>query len=340
MQELEGIEPTEAEAENDRQYFDSYARAEVHRLMLADRVRTEAYRAGIEAVVKPGDVVLDVGTGTGILSFFAAKAGAKKVYAVDSSDILSVTEELVERNGLQDVVECIDGVAEEIELPEKVDVIVSEWMGMFALTEAMFASVVRATERHLKPGGTLIPGGIRMYITPIQEDKLYNEHGLGFWTESLYGFDYTPMIDAEIADLDTNSVEGNQATGLAPKGLLADLDCHTAGIEDYWFDSQVHFEITKAGRMHGFLGHFEAVLAPDVILSTAHDSPMTHWRQSWFPLREREVEVGDELRVHFRAKPDPTGVDMRKPTYFMEGEHVRAGEVIHKFYYCHHGTYE
>ena len=259
---------------------------------------------------------------------------------MDSSDILSVTEELVELNGLQSVVECIDGVAEDIELPEKVDVIVSEWMGMFALTEAMFASVVRATKKHLKPGGVVIPGAIRMYITPIQEDKLYNEHGLGFWTDSLYGFDYTPMIDAEIADLDTNSVEGNQATALAPKGELVNLDCHTAEIEEYWFDSEVHFEIEKSGRMHGFLGHFEAVLAPDVVLSTAHDSPMTHWRQSWFPLREREVEVGDELRVHFRAKPDPTGIDMRKPTYFMEGEHTRGGEVIDKFYYCHHGTYE
>ncbi|MFT7485471.1 MAG: protein arginine N-methyltransferase 1, partial [Candidatus Paceibacteria bacterium] len=329
MQDLDGTDPTAAAdiAENDRQYFDSYAGAEVHRLMLGDRVRTEAYRKGIESVVKPGMVVMDVGTGTGILSFFAAKAGARKVYAVDSSDILSVTEELVEANGLQGVVECIDGVAEEIELPEQVDVIVSEWMGMFALTEAMFASVVHAAKKHLKPGGILIPGGIRMYLTPIQEDKLYCENGLGFWTDSLYGFDYTPMIDAEIADLDTNSVDGANATSLAPKGLLVDLDCHTAEIKEYWFTSEVHFEIEKAGRMHGFLGHFEAVLAPDVVLSTAHDSPMTHWRQSWFPLREREVEVGDELRVRFKAKPDPTGVDPRKPIYFMEGEYMRAGEV-------------
>ena len=338
MRDLEELGARGDEADDD--YFESYSGAEVHRMMLGDRVRTEAYRDALEAVVKPGDHVLDVGAGTGILSLFAARAGAERVYAVDSSEILDAAERIVVENGYADVIGCIDGRAESVELPELVDVLVSEWMGLFALTEAMFASVVRAAKRHLKPGGTLIPGGIRMYITPIQEDKLYNEHGLGFWTESLYGFDYTPMIDAEIADLDTNSVEGNQATGLAPKGLLTDLDCHTAEIEDYWFDSQVHFEVTKSGRMHGFLGHFEAVLAPDVVLSTAHDSPMTHWRQSWFPLREREVEVGDELRVHFRAKPDPTGVDMRKPTYFMEGEHVRAGEVIDKFYYCHHGTYE
>lgn len=324
----------------DTQYFESYAGAEVHRMMLADKTRTEGYGRAIEQLVKPGMTVLDVGAGTGILSFFAARAGASKVYAVDRSDILSVTEELVEVNGFEGVIECLDGVAEDLDLPEKVDVIVSEWMGMFALTEAMFESVCRARDKHLKPGGLMIPGSIKMCVTPIQEDKLYAEHGLGFWKEDLYGFDYTPMINAEIADLDTNSVEGDKAIALGDSVLLADVDAITDPIEAYWFDSHVSVEINKAGRLHGFLGHFEAALSPEVILSTAHDSPMTHWRQSWFPIREREVEVGDQITLHFKARKDPTGIDPRKPTYFMEGEWMRGGDVIDKFFYCHHGTYE
>ena len=324
----------------DSQYFDSYAGAEVHRMMLGDRVRTEAYGRAIAEIVKPGMTVMDVGAGTGILSFFAARAGARKVYAVDRSDILGVTEELVEINGFSSVIECVDGIAEDIELPEKVDVIVSEWMGMFALTEAMFESVIRAQAKHLRPGGTMIPGGIKLCLTPIQEDKLYTESGLGFWTDSLYGFDYTPMINAEIADLDTNSVDGHRASALAKSATLVDIDCQVDPIEKYWFDSHVDFEITKPGRMHGFLGHFEAALSPNVLLSTAHDSPMTHWRQSWFPIREREVEVGDVFSVHFKGRKDPTGVDLRKPTYFMEGEWLRRGDVVDKFFYCHHGTYE
>lgn len=330
-------EPADSE---DTQYFESYAGAEVHRMMLADKVRTEGYGKAIAELVKPGMTVLDVGAGTGILSFFAARAGAKKVYAVDRSDILSVTEELVEANGFDDVIECLDGVAELLDLPEKVDVIVSEWMGMFALTEAMFESVCRARDRHLKPGGLMIPGSIKMCLTPIQEDKLYAEHGLGFWKEDLYGFDYTPMINAEIADLDTNSVEGDKAIALAKSALLTEVDAITDPIEKYWFNSSVDFEITKAGRLHGFLGHFEAALSKNVILSTAHDLPMTHWRQSWFPIREREVEVGDTFCLHFKARKDPTGLDPRKPTYFMEGEWLRRGEAIDKFFYCHHGTYE
>lgn len=330
----------QVEPEGDQQYFESYAGAEVHRMMLADKVRTEAYGRAIEALVEPGMTVLDVGAGTGILSFFAARAGADRVYAVDQSDILSVTEELVEVNGFGGVIECVDGVAEEIELPGKVDLIVSEWMGMFALTEAMFESVCRARDKHLAPGGRMIPGAIRMCLTPIEEPKLYDEHGLGFWKDDLYGFDYTPMVNAEIADLDTNSVEGDKAQALAPAAIVADIDCLRDPMEDYWFEASVDFEITRPGRLHGFLGHFEAVLAPGVVLSTAHDSPMTHWRQSWFPIREREVDAGDVFSLHFKARKDPTGVDPRKPTYFMEGEWRRKGDVVDKFFYCHHGTYE
>ena len=186
----------------------------------------------------------------------------------------------------------------------------------------------------------MIPGSIKMCLTPIQEDKLYKEHGLGFWTDSLYGFDYTPMINTEIADLDSNSVEGDKAIALASSAMLVEVDAVADPIEAYWFDSHVNFEITKAGRMHGFLGHFEAALSPGVLLSTAHDTPMTHWRQSWFPIRERAVEVGDTFTIHFKARKDPTGLDPRKPTYFMEGEWIRSGDVIDKFFYCHHGTYE
>jgi len=324
----------------DQAYFDSYAGAEVHRLMLADRTRTESYRAAIEALVKPGMTVLDVGAGTGILSFFAARAGAQRVYAVDNSDILEVTRELVRVNGFEDQIVCIEGVAEDIDLPGGVDVIVSEWMGLFAVTEAMFESVIRVAERHLKPKGILIPGSIQLFITPIQEDQLYQDHSLGFWTESLYGFDYTPMVAAEIADLDSNSVEGHRASSLGPPRMVADIDCYRDPAEAYWFDSKVEFAIERGGRFHGFFGHFEALLAPGVMLSTSHEETMTHWRQQWFPVRERELEAGDRIRLSFKARKDPTGMDPRKPTFFMEGEILRADEVIDTFFYCHHGTYE
>jgi len=338
MRDLEELGARGDEADDD--YFESYSGAEVHRMMLGDRVRTEAYRDALEAVVKPGDHVLDVGAGTGILSLFAARAGAERVYAVDSSEILDAAERIVVENGYADVIGCIDGRAESVELPELVDVLVSEWMGLFALTEAMFASVIAAADRHLKPGGTIIPGRIALFFTPVQGDKHYENHGPGFWKEDLYGFDYSSMVNYEIANFDSVTIEANDCIPLAEKGLLVDLDCHTAAEADYWFDTRLSFTVTKAGKLQGFLGHFEAELAPGVMLSTAHDKPMTHWRQSWFPVRERELEVGDVLDLRFRARADETGADPRRPVYFMEGSWLRDDEELDKFFYCHHGTYE
>ena len=324
----------------DLPYYESYSGVEVHRMMLADRARTEAYRDGIEAVVKPGMTVLDVGAGTGILSLFAARAGARKVYAAERSEILDAAEELVRANGYENVIECIDGVAERVDLPEQVDVIVSEWMGLFALTEAMFESVMAAAKKHLKPGGVLIPSGIRLCLTPIQEDRLYRERGLGFWTDDLYGFDFTPMRNVEIADLDSNTVKGGEAIALGAPRTLVEIDCALDPAEKYWFDSAVEFVFDRPGRWHGFLGHFEAELAPGVVLSTAHDQPLTHWRQSWFPISEREVQAGDRVRLRMKARPEPSGEDRRRPIYYTEGEWERGGEVLEILHYCHHGTYE
>ena len=324
---------------SDRDYFDSYAGAEVHRLMLADNVRTEAYRDALESLVEPGMTVLDVGCGTGILSLFAARAGAEQVFAVDRSEILQVTERIVRRNDLSQTIKCFPGKAESIELPCRVDLIVSEWMGFFALAEAMFESVVAARDRHLRHGGALVPGAIRLMFGPIEDARIHREHGLGFWSEPVYGFDYAPMLDYEIADLETVSVRGDRARRLGPPTCVADIDCLTDPIEDYWFDARVRIPIQTDGELHGFLGHFEAQLAPDVMLSTANDLPMTHWRQSWFPVRARPVREGDHLELDLRAEKDPRG-DGRRPIYYLEGRHYRGVELLDSFFYCHHGTFD
>ena len=223
-------------------------------------------------------------------------------------------------------------------LPEKADVIVSEWMGLYALTEAMFESVVAATDRHLATGGKVIPGALRMCLTPIREDELYARSGLGFWREDLYGFDFSPMISHEIADLETNTVDGRKAIPLGPTRTVAHVDAYTTPAEDYWFDSDVEFVVERDGPCHGFLGHFEADLADGVLLSTAHHQPLTHWRQSWFPLKERQLRAGDRIEARFRAQRDQQ-VDPRKPIYFLSGRVVRDDQVVDEFHYSHQSTY-
>merc|ERR1712165_337086 len=115
-------------------YFDSYAHFGIHEEMLKDEVRTMTYRNSMfhNKHLFKGKVVLDVGCGTGILSMFAAKAGARKVIGIECSSIVEYANKIVKQNKLDDVVEIIKGKVEEVELPDgidKVDIIISEWMG-------------------------------------------------------------------------------------------------------------------------------------------------------------------------------------------------------------------
>ena len=162
-----------------------YAEIEVHRTMICDRVRTEAFRRAIDSVVRPGDVVLDVGAGSGILSMFAARAGAARVYAVERTTVAVMAQELAAANGFADVIEVIQGDMMDIELPERVDVIVSEWLGGFGIDEGMLPPVIAARERWLKPGGVMIPRSATAWTGLVHDRYLYET--VGFLKDDPYG---------------------------------------------------------------------------------------------------------------------------------------------------------
>jgi len=179
--------------DNDR-YFEEYAKMYIHYEMIKDKTRCNAYRDAIlqNKVDFEDKVVLDLGCGTGILSIFCVQAGAKKVYAVDASDIANVARQIVELNGHSDKIEVIKGKMEEINLPEKVDVIVSEWMGLFLLFESMLESVIYARNKWLKEGGKLYPSRARLHIAPIANDE-YREK-IEFFQNPKYGINMSTLV--------------------------------------------------------------------------------------------------------------------------------------------------
>ncbi|KAL0743128.1 hypothetical protein Bca4012_084641 [Brassica carinata] len=170
-------------------YFHSYAHVGIHEEMIKDRSRTETYREAImqhQSFIQ-GKVVVDVGCGTGILSIFCAQAGAKRVYAVDASDIAVQAKEVVKANGLSDKVIVLHGRVEDVEIDEEVDVIISEWMGYMLLYESMLGSVITARDRWLKPGGLILPSHATLYMAPISHPDRYS-HSIDFW-RNVYGID-------------------------------------------------------------------------------------------------------------------------------------------------------
>ncbi|XP_061438561.1 protein arginine N-methyltransferase 8 isoform X6 [Rhineura floridana] len=158
-------------------YFDSYAHFGIHEEMLKDEVRTLTYRNSMyhNKHVFKDKIVLDVGSGTGILSMFAAKAGAKKVYGIECSSISDYSEKIIKANHLDHIITIFKGKVEEVELPvDKVDIIISEWMGYSLFYESMLNTVIFARDKWLNPGGLMFPDRAALYVVAI-EDRQYKD---------------------------------------------------------------------------------------------------------------------------------------------------------------------
>ncbi|KAI3781888.1 hypothetical protein L2E82_11916 [Cichorium intybus] len=311
-------------------YFCTYAFLYHQKEMLSDRVRMDAYYNSVFQNKHHfiGKTVLDVGTGSGILAIWSAQAGAKKVYAVEATKMAEHARALVKSNNLQDVVEVIEGSIEDITLPEKVDVIISEWMGYFLLRESMFDSVICARDRWLKPNGVMYPSHARMWLAPIRsglsDHKMEDYEGAmddwqGFLkeTEAYYGVNMSVLTKPFSEEqkkyyLQTslwNSLHPNQVVG--NPAILKEIDCSKVTVEDILkVEASISSLVTKEEtRLCGFGGWFDVHFKGseenpaecDVELTTApSQDDGTHWGQQVFLLQPPvHVNEGDEILVNF-----------------------------------------
>jgi SAM-dependent methyltransferase len=263
--------------------------------MVADRLRVETYRQAIHARVKPGDVVVDVGTGTGLLAVFAAEAGARRVYGIEWGSIQATAQEVARANGYGDVITVLRGDAKQIALPEPADLVISELMGSFGLEEDMMAVLMEA-RRWLKPGGGFLPESLTLHLAPVaapQTDAL-----LRFWESSPSGIDLSPVAQAACRDL--QRADPADLTPLADPALWATIvpvelaSPHVRGTAS--------FVVSQAGLCHGFAGWFAADLAPDVRLQNGPTDPPTHWGCAFLPLATPiHLQEGDALAVDIQV---------------------------------------
>ena len=158
------------------QYFQFYGYLSQQQNMMQDYIRTSTYQKAILANLEDfkDKIVLDVGAGSGILSFFAAQAGARKVYAVEASSMAKHAETLVFNNKLNDRIQVIPGKIEEISLPEHVDIIISEPMGYMLFNERMLETYLHA-KKWLAPNGKMFPTRGDLHIAPFSDSQLYYE---------------------------------------------------------------------------------------------------------------------------------------------------------------------
>lgn len=290
-------------------YFCSYAYLYHQKQMLMDHVRMRAYHAAIvgNKSVFEGKTVLDVGTGSGILSIWAAQAGAAKVYAVEYTDMAIHAKKLVEANGLSHVVEVIQSSIEDLQLPGQVDIIISEWMGYILLRESMLDSVIRARNKWLKPGGSLYPSHATMFFSAIsfEEDRMTKinefENSLSEWKsfsremQTYYNVDVSVLSSAYHKEQEDYFVYSGLWTELRNEHvvgqpiIIKEIDLNTCsledveGVEEQQFELNIPYPVTVSGFAGWFTTHFNGSpsmpVQKRVVLSTGPEAGNTHWGQ-------------------------------------------------------------
>jgi hypothetical protein len=271
----------------------------MHARLLSDRHRTESYRRAIGRVIRPGDVVVDIGAGTGIMSFFACQAGARRVFAIEQGAMSKVVRALVEKNGLADRIEVIDGSSLHAQLPERADVLVTETLWNLGIGEHMLAAVADARARLLEPGARIIPRKVTVVIAPVSAPEAYRS--VDAWFDFDYGVDFSVAYECAANNLQTVVFETDAL--LAPETELLTVDLETNDRIDVHAEATIRIE--RSALCHGIGGWFRAELCAGEILSNGPPNPAPSWTQVLLPFEQpTQVFAGDRMRIAFSSIGD------------------------------------
>lgn len=270
-----------------------------HRVLLEDGVRVEALAAAVRAVVRPGDVVLEVGTGIGVLAVLAARAGARRVYAVERTGLAEVARAVARENGMASRVRVLEGDVRSLRLPERADLLVTETIGHLGLEEGLGAIVRDARRRHLKPGGRVLPRRLRLLVAPVSLPA--------FSREVLTSWRRLTGPGVMLACQRLYKIRWPEAASLASPVAIWDIPLESAEGPPPRLAGTVTFRGLREGRLSGFAACFEAELAPDLILSSREG---TTWRPVFFPL-PAAIRVGPRTTLRLRLRFAEQGAGCR-----------------------------
>ncbi|MFA7231994.1 MAG: class I SAM-dependent methyltransferase [Victivallaceae bacterium] len=298
----------------------NYSRLAGHEPMLRDSIRCKAFRQAIVNAVTPGCTVLDIGAGTGILSIFAAQAGAGVVYAVERTGIAELAKYIIQQNKLEDKIQVLHDDIENIELPGKVDVIVSEWLGGYGVDENLLPVVLLARDRWLKPGGKMIPETVSAWMAPAQD--AYLQQDVDFWQSEPYGInlDVIGENSARQADWCCNHIK-QEHLACAPK-LMWHVDSNILPLADASkpFEANMEFVAERDSQFNVLAAWFSSELDSRTILANGPADPDTHWGRSIFPIGKTvSVKRGTRINVHFILAPDGKNQSVAKWSLEVDG---------------------
>ena len=270
---------------------------EAYGKMLQDKIRMDAYEKAIQRTVRPGCVVLDIGTGTGIHALMAARAGARHVYAIEPAESILLAPAVARANGLDEKITFIQDLSTAVTLPEKADVLISDLHGTLPWYHQHIPTIVDARSRLLKDGATLIPQQDTVYMAAVESAELYSTYS-DPWRQQPYGF----AMHHIASHLTNGYIRGRAGRESLLSGIerIAELDYRS--IVDPNVSVSVSLAPTRPGTLHGFLIWFDTQVLEGVQLTSAPFEPEISYGSSFFPIAEpTEVQPEDTILLEWRG---------------------------------------
>lgn len=270
-----------------------------HEKMLADAVRVDTYAAAIRQCIKPGDVVVDLGTGSGILAMLAARQGAM-VYAIDHSDFIEVAEKIARHNGIENI-QFVRANSKQFTCPEKVDVLLHEQIGDDLFNENMIENLLDLKRRLLKPDGLILPGKFELYIEPVSLKPAFRVPYI--WEIRPQGLNLDLMRDLPEAVAYQSTKYHRRPmenagidTFLSDPQPLITVDLNTITDADH-LPTTYHAtrHIVRSGQMDGLFQYFRVIFDDQIAFDTHPASTKTHWGNRLFRVPQRQLSAGEMI---------------------------------------------
>lgn len=293
-----------------------------------DQGRSAAYRAALQAAISPGDVVVDIGTGTGYMALWACEFGAKHVYAIEPAPEIELAAKIVAENGLQDRVTLINEMSTDVRLPERADIVVSDLRGVLPFHELHIPSLIDARERLLRQGGTLIAKRDVLRIALANSDVAYQPFDEQ-WDVAEPSFTMNAGRRAaksywQRCIVDTDALVSDPQT-------LATLDYKTIDNPD--LDASVEWTVDESGHANGIQVWFDAELTDEVGFSNQPGGTEHVYGAAFFPFdAELTLSPGDHLHINFRAQLSSSNYYFRWRTELVD----RGGNRLEHFDQTNH----
>jgi precorrin-6B methylase 2 len=266
--------------------------------MIADSIRTNAYRRALQSVVTRDSVVADIGAGPGIFTLLSCNLGARRVYAIEPNDVIQIAAELAAAHDYANRVRIIQDLSTRTELPELADILVSDIRGVLPWFSGHIPSIIDARDRLLRPTGILIPQADIVSIAVVESEAIYTRRTSPWHADSL-GVDLSPLNARLKHAWSRVSVAATEL--ITPAAVLSVLDYRT--IDKANVDERVVLRPHRAGVGHGLLMWFDTCLTGDIGYSNAPGAPELIYGQAFFPWDHRvTLSPNDEVHARIRAR--------------------------------------